>query len=115
MIGITPNQGYRRAERQSALALRWLQWIAHSRGIHIQHARNMGEKRIGNYKVDGYAAASNTVFEFQGYTFVLKSNINKFYHISAAAPFMAVPPAFRTGRRKFLTPMTIWIRPTSGH
>ncbi len=34
--------------------------------IRIQHARNGGEKRIGPFKVDGFAPATNTVYEFHG-------------------------------------------------
>lgn len=66
MIGIVPNEGYRKKDRQSAMAIRWLMWVAHSRGIEIQHAKNQGEKRIGQYKVDGYCEALNKVFEFNG-------------------------------------------------
>lgn len=37
--------------------------------IHIQHARNGGEKKIGEYLVDGYHVYTNgvkTVFEYHG-------------------------------------------------
>jgi hypothetical protein len=38
-------------------------------GVHIQHARNGGEKEIGPYKVDGYYENENGqkyVLEFNG-------------------------------------------------
>ena len=50
------------------MALKWLMWKGE--GIHIQHARNMGEKVITvgsrSYKVDGYHEETKTVFEFFG-------------------------------------------------
>jgi len=32
----------------------------------IQHARNGGEKKIGNYKLDGYIEESAVALEFYG-------------------------------------------------
>ncbi|MCP4353153.1 MAG: hypothetical protein GY795_47485 [Desulfobacterales bacterium] len=69
-IGLIPPGGYRKNDVQSVTALIWLKYITETEGIHIQHARNGGEKKIyiGNrtYKVDGYAAATNTIYEFYG-------------------------------------------------
>lgn len=59
-------QGYRRSERQSVVALQWLKWVAHSRNLEMQHARNGGEKKIGSYKADGFCGEQNKVFEFHG-------------------------------------------------
>ena len=42
----------------------WLEHVAHSENIQIQHAFNIGEKRIGSFKVDGFRG--NTCYEFQG-------------------------------------------------
>ena len=61
-IGIVPEGGYRRKERQSVMALKWLKWLSEQNNWDIQHARNRGEKRIGPYKVDG--CCGNKVFEF---------------------------------------------------
>ncbi|WAQ94774.1 hypothetical protein MAR_007245 [Mya arenaria] len=33
---------------------KWLAYIAHQKDVYIQHGRNVGEKQIGPYKVDGY-------------------------------------------------------------
>jgi len=65
-IGIVPHGGYRRADKQSIKALKWLKWLSHNRNIHIRHARNdiHGERQIGQYKVDG--ACGVKVFEFHG-------------------------------------------------
>ena len=40
--------------KQSHEALQWLSYTAEKEGIRIQHARNGGEKRVGNYYLDGY-------------------------------------------------------------
>ncbi|XP_052778720.1 uncharacterized protein LOC128216186 [Mya arenaria] len=53
-IGIIPTHGYRPEEKQSVLAYKWLAYLAHQKDMYIQHGRNVGEKQIGPYKVDGY-------------------------------------------------------------
>ncbi len=63
-IALIPPGGYNRREIQSNMALRWLMYISESQGVNIQHARNRGEKKIGEYKVDGYDQENNTVYEF---------------------------------------------------
>jgi len=68
-IGLVPEKGYRRKERQSITALKWLKWLSESQGIHIAHARNGGEQRFGNFKADGWCEASKTVYEFYGCVF----------------------------------------------
>ncbi|XP_063965780.1 uncharacterized protein LOC129254369 [Lytechinus pictus] len=65
-IGLIPVQGYRHKDRHSIIALKWLEWVSHNEGIQIEHARNGGEHRIGNYKVDGYDSATRTCYEFLG-------------------------------------------------
>lgn len=35
-IGVVPHGGYRKGERQSIIALKWLKWIAHSTGEKIR-------------------------------------------------------------------------------
>ena len=65
-----PNGGYRKQDRQSALAIKWLQYISMTENIDIQHARNGGEVRAGKYKLDGIDRKTrSTVFEFYGCTF----------------------------------------------
>ncbi len=52
----------------SRLAVGWLETIAGQEGIHIQHALNGGEYSIPGtkFRVDGYCAETNTVYEFHG-------------------------------------------------
>ncbi len=63
-IALIPPGGYNRMENQSNQAIRWLTYISETQNLKIQHARNLGEKRINSYFVDGYDEANNTVYEF---------------------------------------------------
>ncbi|KAF2894175.1 hypothetical protein ILUMI_11998 [Ignelater luminosus] len=66
-IGILPKNGYRYADKQSKVAIKWLIWEEKRRNISIQHAANHREVKIpNNMKVDGYCQATNQVFEFFG-------------------------------------------------
>ena len=38
--------------KQSAEAIKWLSYTAEKEDIHIQHVKNGGEKRVGNYSLD---------------------------------------------------------------
>ena len=51
---------------QSVKAVKWLSYTGEKEGIHIQHVRNGGEKRVGNYSLDGYCEETHTAYEFQG-------------------------------------------------
>ena len=51
---------------QSNTAVKWLSHIMEKEDIHIQHVRNGGEKRVGNYSLDGYCEETHTAYEFQG-------------------------------------------------
>ena len=50
------------------VAIKWLEWEAKKRGIHIHHARcgHGGEREILGVRVDGYHPKSKTVFQFHG-------------------------------------------------
>ncbi|XP_031330124.1 uncharacterized protein LOC116182909 [Photinus pyralis] len=66
-IGLIPKGGYRRADKQSRVAIQWLRWVEHSEHVTIQHAGKAREfKTPEGVKVDGYCAETNTVYEFQG-------------------------------------------------
>ena len=52
--------------KQSHEALQWLSYTAEKEDIHIQHVRNGGEKRVGNYYLDGYCEETHTAYEYQG-------------------------------------------------
>ena len=51
---------------QSVEAIKWLSYTAEKEGIRIQHVRNGGEKRVGNYSLDGYCEETHMAYEFQG-------------------------------------------------
>ena len=62
-IGIIPPMGYCPKNNQSVFAHKWLSYTADKNEIYIQHARNGGEKRVGNYLLDGYHEETHTAFE----------------------------------------------------
>ena len=49
-------------------SLQWLDYVAKEMNVKIRHAENNpnGEKRIGNYRVDGFCEESKSVFEYYG-------------------------------------------------
>ena len=64
-IALLP-QKQQHKRKQSYEALQWLSYISEKEEIHIQHARNGGEKSVGNYSLDGYCEETHTVYEYQG-------------------------------------------------
>ena len=68
-IAIIPEGGYRRHEKQSAVALKWMLWREKKEGLRIQHKCTGGEKQIGRYRVDGYVERPGQkplILEFNG-------------------------------------------------
>jgi G:T-mismatch repair DNA endonuclease (very short patch repair protein) len=66
-IGIIPQNGYRLADNQSAIAIQWLLWEAHVSGVNIVHSGVGREVRLReNLLVDGFCEETNTVYEFHG-------------------------------------------------
>ena len=64
-IALLPqHQQFKR--KQSYEALQWLSYTAEKEEIRIQHDRNGGEKRVGNYYLDGYCEETHTAYEYQG-------------------------------------------------
>ena len=67
-----PASAYERAfypnDRCSFMSIKWLEWEAKQRGIHIHHARcgHGGERYIFNVPVDGYHPETHTVFQYHG-------------------------------------------------
>lgn len=49
-------------------SIEWLNYVATTQNIFIQHAENIGEFIIPqtNYRVDGYCKETNTIYEFYG-------------------------------------------------
>ena len=52
--------------KQSVEAIKWLSYTSEKEDIHIQHVKNGGEKRVGNYSLDGYCEETHTAYEYQG-------------------------------------------------
>ncbi|CAH1115486.1 unnamed protein product [Psylliodes chrysocephalus] len=66
MIGLVPKNGYRYRDKQSKIAVQWLIWEGHQRGINIIHAANGTEAVLAGVKVDGFCKETNQIFEFHG-------------------------------------------------
>ena len=64
-IGIVPPQGYGPKDKQSIVALCWLDWLAETQDLQIQHAMNGGEVSVEGRKVDGMDQ-HGTIYEFHG-------------------------------------------------
>ncbi|KAF0021975.1 hypothetical protein F2P81_025772 [Scophthalmus maximus] len=64
-----PSHHYRRQFKSfSDVSIQWLEWVAFSENIYIQHAQNQGEKAVDKYFVDGYAEMGGVkcAWEFLG-------------------------------------------------
>ena len=62
------KNGYRRETSYSREAIDWLEYISPTQNINIRHTENSphGEKRIGDFSVDGFCPENNTVYEYYG-------------------------------------------------
>jgi hypothetical protein len=65
-IALIPDFGYNKSDKCSYKALIWLKYVSISNNIFIHHAKNGKEKRIGNYKLDGWCEETQTAYEFHG-------------------------------------------------
>ena len=65
-IGIINDNGYNSQQKHSKQSIVWLEYIAKRDNIEIQHARNKGEMKIGDYLVDGWHEPSSTCYEYFG-------------------------------------------------
>lgn len=71
-IGIIPTLGYNPEQKTSNVCLQWLKYLAWKNNIFIKHAKNGGEKKLGNYRLDGYSEViingtiNKTGYEFNG-------------------------------------------------
>ena len=67
-----PPSAYEKAfypeDRCSFIAIKWLEWEAKQRGIHIHHTRcgHGGERHILGARLDGYHPETKTVFQYHG-------------------------------------------------
>ena len=64
-IAIIPPLGYTSNQNHSLESLRWLSYVALRDGVHIQHAMNGGEQRVGNYFLDGFCPEVRRIYEYQ--------------------------------------------------
>ena len=62
------KDGFRQQSRYSKESIQWLQHLTKELNINIRHENNcpLGERRIGEYKVDGICEETNTVYEYHG-------------------------------------------------
>ena len=65
-IAIIPSNGYNMNQNTSIKSRYWLMHIAKQNNIDINHARNGGEYKIGDYYLDGYCKENKTFYEFDG-------------------------------------------------
>ncbi|XP_033111239.1 uncharacterized protein LOC117112281 [Anneissia japonica] len=68
-IAIFPPSGYQTIDNHSFASMEWLSYESKQRGIHINHARNGGEQRLGPCRVDGASFEPKIIFEFMGCLF----------------------------------------------
>ena len=60
------ESNFKKEDYFNKASVEWLDYVAHRDGLDIQHAHNVGEKRIGRYVVDGFDTTNKTVYEFNG-------------------------------------------------
>ena len=60
------TDGYKKQQKYSRQSIQWLDYMMHTKNVHIRHAENGGEHRIDNFLVDGFDEENNTVYEFHG-------------------------------------------------
>ncbi|XP_035213262.1 uncharacterized protein LOC118187165 [Stegodyphus dumicola] len=66
-IAMVPTHGYINLTHYSPDSIRWLDFVAYSEGLKIQHALNgSGEHKIAGISVDGFCQETQTVYQFQG-------------------------------------------------
>ncbi|XP_069107303.1 uncharacterized protein [Argopecten irradians] len=60
-----PSDGLTVKDQFSRISIAWLEWVMKSdTSIHIQHACNGGEQKVGKYRVDGLDKENKTVYEY---------------------------------------------------
>lgn len=66
VIALIPDFGYQKSEPSSYKAFTWLKYLSIKANIYIQHAKNGQEKKIGNFKLDGWDELNKCAYEFHG-------------------------------------------------
>jgi len=66
-LGIVPERGYDNVDNQSILALKFLNWYSEKHNVIVRTAHSKdGEKRIANYRLDGWIEEENLGIEING-------------------------------------------------
>nr|CAD2194134.1 unnamed protein product [Meloidogyne enterolobii] len=66
-LALVPEKGYDNVDNQSRLALKFMKWYEEEHGVKIQTAHSDGgEKKVGNYKLDGWIEEENLGIEVNG-------------------------------------------------
>ena len=60
------ENNFAKEARFSDESIQWLEYLNTEEGAHIQHAKNGGEVRKGNYVVDGWDPTTQTCYEYNG-------------------------------------------------
>jgi hypothetical protein len=68
-IAWIPTNGFNPKENTSKKAIQWLKYISEHENTYIQHAKNLGEFKIENMKVDGISFELKKIWEFYGCLF----------------------------------------------
>jgi len=64
-IALIPHNGYNSSEITSIKCQMWLKYLSEKNNIFIQHARNLGEFKVGRFRVDGYCQETKTIYELK--------------------------------------------------
>nr|CAD2206196.1 unnamed protein product [Meloidogyne enterolobii] len=66
-VGIVPEKGYDNADNQSKMALKFLKWYGEKNNVEVMTALSKnGEKRMGNYRLDGWIKDKKLAIEVNG-------------------------------------------------
>jgi len=66
LIAIIPDNGYNPKQNTSIKCQNWLKLWSYQNKSDIQHARNKGEYKCGEYLLDGIDHENKVIFEFHG-------------------------------------------------
>ncbi|XP_027136084.1 uncharacterized protein LOC113746038 [Larimichthys crocea] len=65
-LAIPSPDNYRcQTKSYSHASIQWLEWVARSNNVFIQHALNKGEKQVGPYFVDGFAKIDGVAYAWE--------------------------------------------------
>nr|DAC81317.1 TPA_asm: PolB [Larimichthys croaker adintovirus] len=65
-LAIPSPDNYRcQTKSYSHASIQWLEWVARSNNVFIQHALNKGEKQVGPYFVDGFAEIDGVAYAWE--------------------------------------------------